>query len=68
MPPQVVGLKPAAVVIDGRWFTTTFTVPGNELQLFTVATTLYNPPKPTTALNLIEFCKLDVNVDGPVQA
>jgi len=60
-PKQVVGLVPIAEVRTGRVFTTTFTVPGSDGQLATVATTLYVSEYETKEFNLIGFCKAELN-------
>ncbi len=67
LPPQVLGLLPTALLMFGRAFTTTLTVPAGELQPATVATTLYVPLINTVLLALTGFCKLELNDAGPLQ-
>lgn len=48
--------------------TTTFVVPAADLQPLTVTVTEYVPAMATVAVAIVGFCKVDVNVFGPVHA
>lgn len=65
VPPEQTGELLPAVGVAGVGFTVTFTVPAAEVQLLSVAVTLYTPLAATDALVIDGFCKLLAKPFGP---
>ena len=54
------------MVAEGAALSETTTLPGAEVQPFTVAVTVYVPAFADVTFAIVGFCKLDVNPFGPV--